>query len=177
MSIFSYSFTPILTWDSCGNSPACGCTTFKGYLFVLYDICTMGCCMISYNFICGLVMRKGLVTYVQLCLTSESCIKWTKCLYLKCKWDFALASYLIECTVSLTMTALMSGSGDLPPPCIWHRYGNRHTFPSPTAYETHAITNCMGLSQLGRASLSMSASCARFQVCAKQPKLWQPVSQ
>lgn len=21
----------------------------------------------------------------------------------------------------------------LPPPCIWHKYGNRHTFPKPTA--------------------------------------------
>lgn len=47
---------------------------------------------------------------------------------------------------------------DLPPPCIWQRYGNRHTFPSPTAYDTHASKNWLGLSQLGLESFSMSAS-------------------
>lgn len=26
-----------------------------------------------------------------------------------------------------------SPTSTLPPPCIWHKYGNRHTFPKPTA--------------------------------------------
>ncbi|TNN61116.1 hypothetical protein EYF80_028624 [Liparis tanakae] len=37
-------------------------------------------------------------------------------------------------------------------PRTMNRYGKRHTFPSPTAYDTQARTNSVGLSQLGLAS-------------------------
>lgn len=50
----------------------------------------------------------------------------------------------------------------LPPPCIWQRYGKRHTFPSPTAYDTHARRNSLGLSQFSLASLAMAASSCRI---------------
>lgn len=49
---------------------------------------------------------------------------------------------------------------DSPPPCIWHRYGNLHTFPRPTAYDTHASTNCTGFSHLSLPSLSMTDPCS-----------------
>lgn len=53
---------------------------------------------------------------------------------------------------------IQSDTTDSPPPCIWQRYGNRHTLPSPTAYDTQASTNCRGLSQLGLVSFSMTPS-------------------
>lgn len=65
---------------------------------------------------------------------------------------------------SVSGSGVQSEIAHLPPPCIWQRYGKRHTFPSPTAYDTHASTNSLGLPQFGRASLSISAplQCVRF---------------
>lgn len=77
------------------------------------------------------------------------CICWDVCIYSSLVITIFVRAVVIIQWVNLT---------DLPPPCIWQRYGNRHTFPSPTAYDTHASTNCLGLSQLGLGSFSMSAS-------------------
>lgn len=107
--------------------------------------------------------HSTLYDYITLNRVHKSVEKWLLNFILS-KMTFSLKRMMCNIYHDLnfslfSMCALQTGISDLPPPCIWQRYGNRHTFPSPTAYDTHASTNCMGLSQLGLASCPMSASC------------------
>lgn len=99
-------------------------------------------------------------TKLSVSLSLFVCVRARLCMY-TCVRVWARACVCVQ-------VVQQSDPTDLPPPCCWQRYGNRHTFPSPTAYETHARTNSLGLSQLGLASFSMSASLLYHHVCAQQ---------